>query len=452
MKVLLVGGGGRECAIACAIRRSTKPVRLFTAMKNKNPQIARMSDDVLLVKETEIEKVVSWAKKNGAELAIIGPEDPLAHGLSDKLNEAGIGCVGPNRKAAQLEVSKTFARNLMAKYKIPGLIRYKVFTEIIELQKYMKDQKGGLVVKPAGLTAGKGVKILSKGEQLHSIEEATKYAGEILTARMGGIPEVIIEEKAEGVEFTLQAFCDGRNVAPMPAVHDHKRAFEGDSGPNTGGMGSYSDSDGLLPFITRTDYDDGLHIIKKTVEALRKEGLDYRGVIYGQFMATAEDVKVIEFNVRFGDPEAMNVLSVLSTDFTEVCASVVDGNLKSDLRFEQNATVCKYIVPAGYGISPKTGTEIAFDEKGIGNEGAILYCAAVNEEGGKIYTTTSRSAGIVGMGDSIAEAERVCESALRHVKGEYFVRHDIGKVGNIKTRNDKMKRLRNADEISEKLL
>jgi len=440
MKILLVGGGGRECAIAKAIRRSSRQVKLYSAMKNRNPHIARLSDEVNLIVETDIGKVVTWAKEKGAEMAIIGPEDPLARGLADGLLDAGIGCVGPKMESAQLEVSKSFARNLMAKHKIPGRVRYRIFTETGDLAAYLRDYDGGFVVKPAGLTAGKGVKIL--GEQLKNMEDALKYAEDILLSKPGGIPEVIIEEKVDGVEFTLQTFCDGRNVVPMPAVHDHKRAYDGDTGPNTGGMGSYSDSDRLLPFVTQTDYNDGLGIIRKTVDALRKDGLDYRGIIYGQFMATGEDVKVIEFNVRFGDPEAMNVLSTLASDFVDICGSIVDGNLPQSIKFDERATVCKYVVPKGYGTNPVVGAQVLFDEEAIMKIGAELYFAAVNEENGKIYTTTSRSAGVVGFGDSIAEAEKMSEEALKHVSGEYFARHDIGKIKSIRTRTDKMKVLR----------
>jgi phosphoribosylamine--glycine ligase len=214
----------------------------------------------------------------------------------------------------------------------------------------------------------------------------------------------------------------------MPAVQDHKRAFEGDKGPNTGGMGSYSQKDGLLPFLQREEYDSAVGIMDQVVEALRSEGAEYRGTMYGQFMLTKDGPKVIEFNARFGDPEAMNVLSLLKSDFANICEKMASGSLSpGDAAFHARSTVCKYVVPEGYGTKPLAGEEIKVDEDAIRKAGALAYYAAVNERDGRIFTTTSRAVGIVGSADSIADAERIAEEAIKHVSGKVFVRHDIGK-------------------------
>jgi phosphoribosylamine--glycine ligase len=230
----------------------------------------------------------------------------------------------------------------------------------------------------------------------------------------------------------------------MPLVQDHKRAYEGDVGPNTGGMGSYSAEDHLLPFVEKRDVETAGETMRRTVAALEDEGSPYRGVLYGQFMLTADGPKVIEFNARFGDPEAMNVLPLLDSEFLEICQGIVGGSLSpSKVRFAHKATVCKYVVPEGYGTEPKSGREIRVDERAIEAEGSEVFYAAVNEENGRILTGTSRAVAVVGIDSSIEKAEQACERALRHVSGEaIYVRHDIGKRGIIEKKVERMRTLR----------
>jgi len=281
------------------------------------------------------------------------------------------------------------------------------------------------------------------GEHLMTREDILAYGEEVLTKRIGGAARIVLEEKLVGEEFTIQAFCDGRNVVPMPAVQDHKRAYEGDRGPNTGGMGSYSQKDGLLPFLRRDEYEAAVGIMRDVVSALRRSGSEYRGTLYGQFMLTRDGPKVIEFNARFGDPEAMNVLSLLECDFVRICMRMADGTIsKSDAKFLPQASVCKYVVPEGYGTKPLADQEITVDEKAIREEGAMLYYASVNERGGKVYTTTSRSLGIVGVSESIDAAERTVELALRHVSGRIHVRHDIAKPDMLAAKVRRMEQVR----------
>ena len=322
MKVLVVGGGGREHAIASALAASGSTI--YSAMRNHNPGIARLAKEVKLVKETDVPAVVEFALARSVEMAVIGPEAPLEVGLVDALQAKGVKCVGPTKAAARLEISKSFTRELMRKHQVPGNIDFAVFDDLQGARRYVLDNDQEMVVKPVGLTGGKGVKVM--GEHLLNKEDTIRYLEEIFEHHIGG-GGVVLEEKLVGEEFTLQAFCDGRNVIPMPLVQDHKRAYEGDVGPNTGGMGAYSQEDHLLPFVTARERDAALDIMRRTVAAMRAEGSEYRGILYGQFMNTRDGPRIIEFNARFGDPEAMNVLSIISSSFTDVCTGIADGNL-----------------------------------------------------------------------------------------------------------------------------
>lgn len=439
MKALVVGGGGREHAIAAALSESGSDV--YSVMKNHNPGIARLSKQYRLAPETDIQKVVGTAVQWGIDLAVIGPETPLEAGLVDALDDEGIGCVGPTKAAARLETSKSFTRALMRKHQVPGNIGFAAFSSFPEARRYVQDTDRELVVKPIGLTGGKGVKVM--GEHLKTKKETIEYLEEIFSKNIGG-GGVVLEERAIGEELTLMAFCDGRNVIPMPMVQDHKRAYEGDVGPNTGGMGSYSMGDHLMPFATPADREASLDIMRRIVKAMGSEGFPYRGIMYGQFMLTSEGPKVIEFNARFGDPEAMNVLSIISSSFTDICSGIASGRLTENrVSFEKKATVCKYVVPAGYGTEPQAGKEVRVDEKAVASEGAKLYYAMVNEENGKIVTTTSRAVGVVGIADDLDSAEKACERALEHVQGEaIYVRHDIGRPEVVRKRVEHMMQVR----------
>ncbi|MBR1452666.1 MAG: phosphoribosylamine--glycine ligase, partial [Candidatus Methanomethylophilaceae archaeon] len=279
---------------------------------------------------------------------------------------------------------------------------------------------------------------------LHNFQETMDYINEIFDANIGGAG-VILEEKAVGEEFTQMAFVDGQKIVPMPLVQDHKRAYEGDVGPNTGGMGSYTDSNHLLPFITADERKEAISIIQSVIDAMAKEGCPYRGPIYGQFMLTVNGPKIIEFNARFGDPEAMNVLTALESSFQDICLQMATGTLTDDVRFFDKATVCKYIVPKGYGVKSESGHEITVDEEGVKRSGAVLYYANVDQKDGKLVTGTSRSIGVVGIGKDIEEAEQNCEKALQYIKCDaIFMRHDIGTKALVQKRVDHMKELRSA--------
>ncbi len=425
MRILVIGGGAREHAICKAVFNSGN--ELFSFMKNLNPGIKKLAKDYFIHNETDAEKVLEYAKRKKIELAIIGPEAPEEAGVTNLLEKNEISVASPSKEAAEIETSKEYMRWLMKKYKIKGSLKCGSFSNIREAKEFIEMLDGEVAVKPIGLTGGKGVKVA--GDHFNNMEEAIKYAKEVIEKRIGGYNRVLIEEKVVGEEFTIQAFCDGKTIYPMPAVQDHKRLLPGDKGPNTGGMGSYSHKSGLLPFLTADEYEEACAILQKIVEALKREKRIYKGVIYGQFMLTPNGVKVIEINARFGDPEAMNVLPLLKTDFVEICIAMVEGNLSNKkISFNKKSTVCKYVVPEGYGIKPIAGKEIKVNEDEIEKEGGLLFYASVNEKNGKIYTTTSRSLAVVGIADEIYEAEKICEKCLKHVKGEHiFIRHDIGK-------------------------
>ena len=435
MKILVVGTGAREHAICNAV----KDAELYSIMSNKNPGISRISK-FQISSEKDIKGVKKFALKNKIDIAIIGPEAPLEMGIVDELQKSGIGCVGPTKAAARIETDKAFMRDLFETHNIDGSIVYKVFDNIKDTSDFIDEFGQDVVVKPVGLTGGKGVKIV--GEHLEDGEAAKKYVREIIENKISGYSQVVIEEKLIGEEFTVQAFVDGDKIVPMPAAQDHPHAYEGDQGPIIGGMGSYSDKDGLLPFLDKKSYNQSVKIMQNTVKAVKNEVGPYKGILYGQFMLCKEGPKIVEYNARFGDPEAMNVLPLLETDFVDLCSGIVDGNLKR-ANFESKATVCKYIVPKGYPESGQADQILDVNESKINEESGLVYYAAVNQKDNKIYTSASRALGLVGIGDSIADAEEICENVTKYVKGEVYHRRDVGTADLIQKRIKHMETIRN---------
>ena len=438
MRVLVVGGGGREHAIVEALRRSGAEV--FAAMTNQNPGIRRSSKEVLLGDVSAVERIVEWTAAHHVELAVIGPEGPLERGIVDALEAGGVPTVGPSRAAAQLETDKEFTRVLMRDAKIPGSPQFWSFDDPGAFEEFVNDSDFEYVIKPLGLTGGKGVRVW--GDHFTSKAEALAYGREILEKKIGGTARFLVEDKLVGEEFSLQAFCDGKRLLPMPLVQDHKRAYEGDKGPNTGGMGSYSSGDHLLPFVTKEDCATAIETMSKTVEAMAMRGTPFKGILYGGFMATRDGPRLLEYNVRFADPESMNVLSILQSDFVDVCARLTAGTLPTNVTFARNATVCKYIVPMGYGSHPKAGEQLKVDEGSIRQTGAKLYYASVDERGGHLYTTTSRSLAVVGVASDLESAESISEEALAFVAGSFYARRDIGKPEVVQRKVQRMQKIR----------
>lgn len=415
-------------------------------MLGKSPLVGGEQNVIVLDSEVNgkpdnderVDEVVQRALKEKPSFVVIGPEEPLARGIVDKLQANNIPCIGPIKDLAQLESSKAFTRDLVRDYGIPGNPKYRVFRSLDGVEEYIRSLEFGYVVKPDGLTGGKGVKV--SDSHLFSVEDGVEYCRELLAA--GSC--VVVEEKLDGEEFSLMSFCDGTHVVDMVPVQDHKRVGEGDTGPNTGGMGSYSCENHSLPFLSQEQLRQASEINRLVGNALRKKmGKPYRGILYGGFMVTAKGLRLLEYNARFGDPETMNVLSVLDTDLVEIFLAMIDGRLDEvPVKFARKATVCKYLVPDGY-PNDTSGTK----NKEIGNippesENLKVIPAAVTiKEDGRWYLTGSRAVALVGIGDTLAEAEQVAEQAARQVSGPVFFRHDIGTHALVDRRVEHVQRL-----------
>jgi phosphoribosylamine---glycine ligase len=432
MKALVVGGGARENAIADALIAGG--AELYVYMPHLNPGLKKSAKAFTVGNVEDADLIVKFAIENNVELALIGPEGPLAVGVVDELEKKGIKCVGPTKEMAQLETSKSFTRNLVKKYGIKAGYEFKVFTKenSSEIEDYL-DLLRNYVVKPDGLTGGKGVKL--SGEHLKNRNDAVEYCEEVINAH----GSVIVEEKLDGEEFSLQTLTDGKGgFLHFPIAQDHKRAFENDTGNNTGGMGSYSDSDFSLPFLSKEDVDKARKATEEVADAIVKElGSAYKGVMYGGFMKTAKGIKLLEYNARFGDPETMNVLPILKTSFVDVCKAVVEGKLSElNVEFYNKATVCKYVVPEGYPDSP-VGGKIKVSP----DTGALVYYASVEEKEDGLYTLNSRGIAFVGIADSIEEAEKIAEEAASKVEGSVFHRSDIGTKQLVQKRIDHIRQV-----------
>jgi len=418
-KILLVGNGAREHCIAETLKRN-KETELYSYIKSKNPGIMSLSKNFEIGNYNDLEKIKDYANKVKPDFAFIGNEEPLSNGVVDLLNEIGIDAVGPIKNLAKLETSKSFTRNLLRKYKIEGNPKFGIFNKnnIDDAKKFIDDLEQ-CVIKPDGLTGGKGVKV--QGDHFQTKKEALEYCSEVLQTH----PLIVVEEKLEGGEFSLQCLTDGKTVVATPPVQDHKRAFDGDKGPNTGGMGSYSCENHLLPFLTKRDIEDGLKITQKVAEAIYKEtGEFYKGIMYGGFIVTKNGVKLLEYNARFGDPETMNVLPLMETDFVGVCNAIINQKLHQiKIRFQNEATVCKYLVPRGYPDNPAKSGKI---EIGKIPKDARIYYASVEQREDGLYTTSSRAAACVGIAENLEKAEKIAEEATKSVKGKLFHRGDIG--------------------------
>jgi len=443
LRILIVGKDARTDAIADACLRSHLEPELFAVSSCRIPGLMEKCVHVELDRSgnlCDVEFIVRYARAVQPDLVIVGPEEPLAAGLVDRLEaELGVPCFGPPQALAQIESSKAWTRALLEKAGIAGNPAHRSFMAAAGIREYMSEI-GQVVVKPDGLTGGKGVKVL--GEHLSNLDEAYEYALQILQSDA----HVVIEEKLDGEEFSLQSFCDGSSVVHCPPVQDHKRAYAGDTGPNTGGMGSYSDADLSLPFLRPDDLAAAQRITENVARAIAVEtGRPYRGILYGGYMVTSNGIKLIEFNSRFGDPEAMNVLSLLKTDFVEICWAVAHDQLAElDVAFTRKATVCKYVVPEKYPSPGSDGEEISVPAEVLDDGRVRCFWAATQlaDDEVTIHLTGSRALAVVGVGSTIAEAEEAAEWAASLVEGPVRHREDIGKAEVVQARVDHVARLR----------
>lgn len=456
-KILLIGNGGREHAIGEALKRSPQGVELAVLGTARNPGLVTLVSEYRVGDIKDKETVVKFAKEFGADFVFIGPEAPLEAGVVDALAGIGIPSVGSTRQAARIETSKSFARQLLKEADIKAYPKFKVCDRAEDIEGWIKEISGGtggeadenlllrnpsdaaswsnsasqqtlsdspskleFVVKPDGLTGGKGVKV--QGDHFQTAGEGVEYALQCL-ARDG---RVVLEEKLQGQEFSLMSFSDGEHLVHLPVVQDNKRLLAGDNGPNTGGMGSVSDSDHSLPFLTSEDIRQAQQINEQVIRELKIRGLNYKGILYGNYIAVKEGIKLIEYNARFGDPEAMNVLSILESDFVAICQAIINQKLDYlEVKFANQATVCKYLVPEGYPEKPIKDEKIEIG--GIDDNKVKIYYAAVDQrEGGDIYLTGSRAIALVGVAETMSAAERLVEAEIQKIKGPLVHRADIG--------------------------
>jgi phosphoribosylamine---glycine ligase len=439
MRVLLLGGGAREHALAHAL--SLAEAELVVAAPNLNPGIKAVAREYVVTDPTRPEPMVALAQAHRVDYALIGPEAALATGVGDALRAAQVPVVGPSKGGAQIETSKRFCRELLARHGIVASPRVTPVANLDEVEARVREFAVPFVVKPVGLTSGQGVKV--QGIDFETAEDGATYAKQYLAAHPTG-GGVLLEEKVEGEEFSLMALVTDSGVYPLPVVQDFKRALDGDLGGNTGGMGSYSQRDHLLPFLSRSMYEKALDTLRATVDALHAEGIPYRGVLYGGFMLTAAGPVLMEFNARFGDPEAINVATLYEQgDFAELLHGVATGRVDPNLmRFRLRATAVKYLVPPGYPGQPIAGGILTVDEPAIEAAGVQVRYGSVDAAGpSQVRLTRSRGIALVGEASAVHEAGARVEEALQHITGDYRVRHDIASREDLARRVEHMRRL-----------
>lgn len=409
MKVLVIGSGGREHAIVDALTRSPQVEKIYAAPGNAG--MAAQAECVA-IRETELEKLAAFAKENGVELTVVGPEVALAAGVADCFKAEGLRIFGPSKAAARIESSKEFAKELMAKYNIPTA-GFKAFTEYAEAKAYVESRPLPAVLKYDGLAAGKGVVIAQ------TMEEADEALKDMLLDTKFGQGKVVVEDFLTGPEFSFMCFVSGEKVWPMQLAQDHKRAYDGDKGPNTGGMGAYSP----LPFVTKEDEEFALNeILKPVAAAMVKEGCPFEGVLYGGLMKTPDGVKVIEFNARFGDPETEVVLPRLKSDIVDIFCAVADHS-DTELEWHDFMTLGVVLASKGYPGDYKKGVEIG----GLNEVEGTLYHMGTKAEGEKILTNGGRVLFVVGKGATLDEARRNALKDVERVQCDnLFHRTDIG--------------------------
>lgn len=420
MKVLIIGSGGREHAIAWKVAQSSRVDKIYCAPGNAG--IAEIAECVN-IKAMEFDKLVKFAKDNAIDLTVVGMDDPLVGGIVDAFEAEGLRVFGPRRNAAILEGSKAFSKDLMKKYNIPTAA-YETFTSAEEAKKYLETSEYPIVLKADGLALGKGVLICQ------TKEEAMEGVNELMLDKKFGSAgnTIVIEEFMTGREVSVLSFVDGSTIKIMSSAQDHKRAKDGDQGLNTGGMGNFSPS----PFYTK-EVDDfcKTHIYQATVDAMKAEGRPFKGVIFFGLMLTPKEPRVLEYNARFGDPEAQVVLPRMENDIIDVFEACIDGTLdKIDLKFSDKAAVCVVLASDGYPVSYEKGFEITGMENFKGKDGYYLFHAgsAFNAEG-KVVTNGGRVLGVTALGDTLKEARANAYKAVEWVdfKNKYM-RHDIGKA------------------------
>lgn len=420
MKVLIVGSGGREHAIAMSVAKSPKVDKIYCAPGNAG--IAGVAECVD-IKAMELDKLADFASENNIDLTIVGMDDPLVAGIVDVFEAKGLRVFGPRKNAAIIEGSKVFSKDLMKKYNIPTAA-YESFTDPAKAKEYLEDCKYPIVLKADGLALGKGVLICN------TREEAMEGVKTLMQDKQFGDAgnSIVIEEFLTGREVSVLCYCDGTHIKPMTSAQDHKRARDNDEGLNTGGMGTFSPS----PFyddVARKFCED--YVFQPTMDAMKKEGRDFVGILFVGLILTPDGPKVLEYNARFGDPEAQVVLPRMKNDIVDVFEACIDGTLdKVDLQFEDNACVCVILASDGYPLAYEKGFEIKGMENFKGKDDYFLFHAGskFNEEG-KVVTNGGRVLGVTALGKDLKEARAKAYEATEWVDFDNkYMRHDIGKA------------------------
>lgn len=414
MDILITGSGGREHALAWKLKRSAKVSKIFVAPGNAGT--AQVAENI---SASKTEEIIEWIKNNPIDLVIVGPDDHLAEGIVDKLEKLGIAVFGPTQAAAEIEWSKSFAKQFMKEEGIPTA-SCEIFNNIEQAKLYIKKQSYPLVIKASGLALGKGVIIAT------SLEEAESALNEIMKGKIFGKAgsEVVIEEYLEGKEISVHAFCDGENAVLFPSAQDHKRIFDNDEGPNTGGMGTIVP----VPWVTVEQMKEIQEkVVIPTIKALKNRGRPFKGILFPGIMITESGPKVIEFNARFGDPETQSYMRILETDLVEIILACVSGNLKEqNIKWSDKSACCVVVASGGYPGNYRKG-EIIEGLNMIEDEGVVVFHAGTKSVEGKVETNGGRVLGVTAVGDNLKES---LGKAYKAVKSIFFegiqYRKDIG--------------------------
>ena len=417
MKVLVVGGGGREHALVWKIAQSPKVTKIYAAPGNAG--MAGVAE-CAPIKAEDIPGLLAFAKTKAIDLTVVGPEGPLSMGIVDEFTKAGLRIFGPSAKAAEIEASKRFSKDLMKKYHIPTA-EYGVFTDMAAAAAYVREKGAPIVVKADGLAAGKGVFVAG------TVDEALRALDLIMTEKAYGTAgeRVVIEECLMGEEASFMAFSDGRTVVPMASSQDHKRVFDDDKGPNTGGMGAYSPAPVVTEQLERKVMET---IMVPTVRAMEKEGRLFKGVLYAGLMIRNNEARVLEFNARFGDPETQPVMARLDTDLIDIIEAILDGRLSTlEIKWKPESAVCIVMASGGYPGKYEKGREITGLEKAAGLKDVLVFHSGTALKNGRIVTDGGRVLGVTGLGPVVAAAIDYAYKGAREIgfEGAHY-RRDIG--------------------------
>lgn len=419
MKILIVGGGGREHALAWKLAQNKSVEQIFVAPGNGGTDLENKVQNIN-IQSTDFDSLIEFAKKTGINLTVVGPEDPLAGGIVDSFQSAGLRIFGPSQAAAQIEASKSFAKEMMIAAGIPTAF-YSEFTDFENAKAYVEEKGAPIVVKADGLAAGKGVTVA------FSVEEAINALKEIFLDNIFGEAgsRVVIEEFLDGEEASYLAFSDGETVLPMVTSQDHKAVYDDDKGPNTGGMGAYSPA----PVVTDEIFDFATNkIAYPLIKEFKKRGIKYVGIIYAGLMITKDGVKVLEFNARFGDPETQPVLSRLNSDLLEIFEACIDGKLHEiNSEWSEDPAVCVVMASGGYPKEFKKGYEISGISSADAIEGVKVFHAGTATEDGKTVNTGGRVLGVTARGKNLKETIEKAYKATEKIRWEdVHFRKDIG--------------------------